>query len=97
MGHEAVLAEAKARLAAVHATAEDVAWLDGIGWSDAAVPQVKDAGQLAAYQRREAVLNAAVAHLSFPERAASLEARLAAAIGARIADWRDKASAEDGE
>jgi len=36
------------------------------------------------------MLNAAVAHLTFPERAESPEGRLAAALGARAADWTDR-------
>lgn len=95
MSDPAQMAEARARLAAAHARADDVAWLEALGWSDAAVPPVGDAGRLADYERRETVLNAAIAHLSFPERAESVEGRLAAAIGARIADWRDKAAGND--
>lgn len=89
------LAEAKARVAAAHASAADVAWLDGIGWSDMRVGPVENAAQVADYQRREALLNAAVAHLTFAERAASPEGRIAAMLGAALADWRDKKSGDD--
>ncbi len=57
--------------------------------SDAAVPAPKDAGEAEVYRRREAKLNAAVSSLTYAERGESPEGRLAAAIGARLADWRD--------
>lgn len=69
-------------------TAEDLAWFDSIDWDESAVPAV-DASQLAAYRRREAALNRAIAPLTFAERGQSREGRLAAALGARLADWRD--------
>lgn len=83
------LAETRARSAAAGLGPEDMAWLDRLGWQNSAVPEIANAGHCAEYRRREKLLNAAVAHLSFAERADSPEGRLAAAIGARIADWRD--------
>lgn len=78
----------QARLRSEGATAGDLAWLDGIGWDDAAVPPAS-AKVAEDYRRREAALNRAVAHLTFAERGESPEGRLAAAIGARLADLRD--------
>ncbi|MDE2361531.1 MAG: hypothetical protein KGM42_02545 [Hyphomicrobiales bacterium] len=89
------LAESRVRAAGAGLTPDDMTWLDGLNWRDAAVPAVTGAAQLADYQRRERALNAAVAHLSFAERAESPEGKLAAAIGAKVADWKDKASGED--
>ena len=42
----------------------------------------------------ESALNATIAQLSYTERGASLEGRLAAAIGARCADAQDRASGD---
>ncbi len=39
------------------------------------------------YRRRKALLHKAIEDLSVTERSASLEAKLAAAIGARLANW----------
>lgn len=80
---------ARARLAAVGLGRDDLAWVESLGWSDAAVPAPKDAREAEAYRRREAKLNAAVSSLTYAERGESPEGRLAAAIGARLADWRD--------
>ena len=80
---------ARARLAAVSASRDDLAWFGSLGWSDAAVPAPKDAGEAEAYRRREAKLNAAIASLTYAERGESPEGKLAAAIGARLADWRE--------
>lgn len=82
-------AETIARLAAVGMSAEDIGWLESLGWSDAAVPPVKSEADAAAYSRREAKLNAAVAELTYAERGESTEGKLAAAIGARLADARE--------
>lgn len=87
--------EARARLLAAGATRDDLAWFEGLGWSDAGVPQVGGDAALADFRRREEKLNASVAHLSFAERAASPEGKLAAAIGARIADWNDRNETDD--
>ncbi len=89
------LAESRARVVAAGLGAADLIWLDGIRWDDAAVPAVESDGQLQDYRRREQALDAAIAHLTFAERGASVEGRLAAAIGARIADWRNGAVADD--
>ena len=80
---------ARARLAAAGMTSDDLACLDAWGWSDANIP-APSAGDVAAYERREAALNAAIAGLSVVERGQSREGRLAAAIGARLADLRDR-------
>jgi hypothetical protein len=69
-------------------TTDDLAWLDTLGWNDAAVPAA-DASNAADYQRRESALNRAIQHLNFKERGESREGRMAAAIGARLADLRD--------
>ena len=89
------LAESRARAAAAGLGPDDMSWLDRLGWSDAAVPSIGGDSQLAEYQRRERALNAAVAHLTFAERGESPEGRLAAAIGAKIADWRDQSEGDD--
>lgn len=91
----ATLAEARARTAAAGMGPQDMSWLDRLGWKDSAVPEIGGAENFADYRRREKLLNAAVAHLSFAERADSPEGRLAAAIGARLADWRDANDARD--
>ena len=84
------IAEARARLLAAGADQTDLDWFDSLGWSDAATPLVRNEADVAAFRRREQKLSAAVAHLTFAERAASPEGKLAAAIGARIADWQDR-------
>lgn len=89
------IAEARARLLAAGANKGDLAWLDGLGWSDANAPRVRGEADLAELKRREAMLNASVAHLSFAERAASPEGKLAAALGARIADWSERGDGDD--
>ena len=88
-------AETRARLAAAGIGADDLRWLDSIGWSAAAVPPVKSEAAAEAYRRREAKLNAAVARLTYAERGESVEGKLAAALGARLADWRE--GDDDGE
>lgn len=70
------------------ASPADIAWFEAIHWQDDAVPPV-GAEVLAAYRRREQLLNKTIEHLSFAERGASRAGRLAAAIGARIADFTD--------
>lgn len=84
------IAEARARLLAAGADRKDIDWFDGLGWNDSRTPPVRTEGDLADFKRREEKLNASVAHLSFAERAASPEGKLAAAIGARIANWGDR-------
>lgn len=69
---------------------EDLAWLDAHGWSDAAILPVASLSDASACLRRENFLNNAIANLGVTERGESLEGRLAAAIGARQADWREQ-------
>jgi hypothetical protein len=88
------LAESRARALAAGLGPQDLAWLDGLGWKDSAVPEIKGEAVLADYQRREKALASAVAHLTFAERADSPEGKLAAALGAKIADWADKDDAD---
>lgn len=90
------LAESRVRAAAAGLGADDMAWLDRLGWKDSAVPDVRSEVELADYRRRERALNAAVAHLSFAERGESPEGKLAAAIGAKVADWQDKGEGDEG-
>jgi hypothetical protein len=82
------MSELRDHLAAAGAGADDLAWFDRIGWSDAQVPAAR-AGDVADYRRREKLLNDSLAGLTFAERGTSQAGRLAAAIGARIADLRD--------
>jgi hypothetical protein len=77
------------------ASAKDLAWFDSIGWSDSNVPAA-EAASLADYERRETMLNACVDGLTFAERGNAQAGRLAAAIGARIADFRDRQE-DDGD
>lgn len=93
MAHD--LNELQTRLRVAGMSADDVQWLEGLGWSDGAVPPVRSAQEAIEYARREDKLNAAIAELTFPERAESVEGKLAAAIGARIADWRDGGEADE--
>lgn len=76
--------------------AADVAWFDSFGCDDSRVPKPR-ADEIPAYRRREAGLNASVAPLSFAERGQSREGRLAAAIGAAVANAEDEASGEGSE
>ena len=69
--------------------AADIAWFDSFGCDDSRVPAPRPE-EVADYARREAALNAAIAALTFAERGESAEGRLAAAIGARVADARDE-------
>ena len=86
-------AERRERLREAGLSPEDFAWFDGFGWDDARVPAPKS-DEIADFRRREAALNQA-APAGFTEHGASLEGRLAAAIGARCADARDRASGEE--
>jgi len=86
-------AAGRERLRAAGLTLEDFAWFDAFGWDDARVP-APALQDIAEFRRREAALNAA-APVGFTEHGASLEGRLAAAIGARCADAQDRASGED--
>lgn len=82
-------AAARDRLAAAGLGPVDLAWFDQHGWNDADIPPPEPT-EIAAYERREAALNSAIAGLGITERGRSLEGRLAAAIGARLADLRDR-------
>lgn len=89
MTYDTTPTAARARLAAAGMSGEDLAWLDKHGWSDADIPPPSP-GEIAAYERRESALNSAIAGMGFTERGDSLEGKLAAAIGARLADLRDR-------
>jgi hypothetical protein len=80
----------------VGALPADLAWFDSIGWNDADVPPAT-ADDVADYERREALLNATLRAETFAERGASHAGRLAAAIGARLADLRDEQEDEEEE
>lgn len=69
-------------------TAQDIAWFDALDWDPAAIPPAEP-GQVADYRRREAALNAANDGMTFAERGEALAGKLAAAIGARVADATD--------
>lgn len=77
------------------ASAEDIAWFDAFGWRDDAVPPA-EAQTLADYRRREAMLNKSIETLTLAERANARAGRLAAALGARIADALDAEDEEEG-
>ncbi len=78
-------AEMKERLQMAGLAAADLAWFDSFGCDDKAVPPPRG-NEIIDYRRREAALNASISALTFSERGVSPEGRLAAAIGARIAD-----------
>ena len=78
----------KERLVMAGLSAGDLAWFDSFGCDDKAVPKPRP-DEIGDYRRREAGLNASISELSFSERGASTAGRLAAAIGARIADASD--------
>lgn len=81
--------ELKERFRLAGLTSADLVWLESFGWDDAAVPQPRP-DEIDNYRRRETALNASIAALSFAERGESLQGRLAASIGARIADALDR-------
>lgn len=89
-------AEMRERLSLAGLTGADIAWLEFFGCDDSRVPKPR-ASEIPDYRRREAALNASVAALTFAERGQSSEGRLAAAIGARVADAEDEAEGADGE
>lgn len=84
----------KERLVQFGLSTGDIAWFDSFGCNDARVP-VPRADEIADFRRREAVLNAGIAGLSYSERGESREGRLAAAIGARVADVLERAEGGD--
>ncbi len=81
-------AQLRERLELAGLSTTDLAWFDSFGCDDARVPSPRPE-EVADYSRREAALNASVAALTYAERGESPEGRLAAAIGARVADVRD--------
>jgi hypothetical protein len=85
---------ARSRLTAAGMSGEDLAWFDQHGWNDADIPP-PSADEIDAYERREATLNSAIAALGISERGGSLEGKLAAAIGARLADLRDRGEEDE--
>lgn len=78
---------ARVRLLKVGMAEEDVSWLEARRWNEAAIPPIMWPCDTDLYRRRKALLNEAIADLSAAERSASLEAKLAAAIAARLANW----------
>jgi hypothetical protein len=80
----------------VGASKADLEWFDAIGWNDAEVPPAGPESA-ADYERREALLNATLNAETFAERGASHAGRLAAAIGARLADLRDSQEEDEEE
>ena len=82
--------EIRARLKSGGMTEADLGWLDSIGWSDAAIPAIETEAEAGDYARREAALNASIHALLANDRGQSLEGKLAAAIGAQIANWKDQ-------
>jgi len=92
--HNAEIASLKARLSKSGLTSDDLAWFDSLEWRDTNVlPPAPD--QVEQYKRREAALNADIANLGLLEKGSTLQSRLAAAIGARLADLRDRGDGED--
>jgi hypothetical protein len=81
------ISRTRVRLSKVGMGEEDVSWLEARRWSEAAIPPVMWPCDTHVYRRRKALLNKAIEDLSATERSASLEAKLAAAIGARLANW----------
>ncbi len=84
----------KRRLTKWGLTSDDLAWFDSIDWRDSNVPPPAP-GQVEQYKRCEAALNADIASLGMLEKASTLQSRLAAAIGARLADAREGDAGEE--
>jgi hypothetical protein len=84
----------KTRLAKLGLTEDDLSWFDRLEWSDANVPAPAP-HEVDAYGRREAALNADIAKLGVLEKGVTLQGRLAAAIGARLADLKDQLVGEE--
>ncbi len=61
---------------------------NSLAWRDTKVPPPTP-GQVDQYKRREAALNVDIAKLGMLERGSTLQSKLAAAIGARLADMRE--------
>ena len=88
-------ASARQRLSQAGMRDEDLAWLESHGWSDTAIPPITSPDDALAYKRRETLLNNAIANLGVTERGESLEGKLAATMGARQADWRERGDDEE--
>ena len=73
----------------------DLRWLESFSFNDAAVPPVESDPQAEDYERRAKALLAVIQGLSLWEREIHPAGKLAAAIGARVADWRDRQAGED--
>jgi len=86
----------RARLSAAGLGDIDLQWLEHLGWEDGAIPAIESDEQRADYTRREGALKTSATGRTFAERAEMIESKLAAAIGARIADWDDRSEDEDG-
>ena len=84
----------RTRLAKSGLTTGDFAWFDSLEWRDVNVPPPAP-DEVDQYRRREAALNADIAKLGVLEKGATLQGKLAAAIGARLADLRDELAGED--
>jgi len=84
----------RARLAKSGLTGDDLNWFDSLEWRDTNVPPPRP-DEVDQYKRHEAALNADIANLSVLEKGATLQSKLAAAIGARLADLQDKLAGED--
>jgi hypothetical protein len=78
-------------------SAEDAAWLRRQGWNDAALPPIASARDAERYARIEAAIGKAMKGSSFAERGESAEGRMAAALGAHLANWRERDEAAEGE
>jgi asparagine N-glycosylation enzyme membrane subunit Stt3 len=92
--HNTEIASLKARLSKSGLTGDDLEWFDSLEWRDTNVPPPAP-DQVERYKRREAALNADIANLGVMERGSTSQSRLAAAIGARLADLRDRADDDD--
>lgn len=75
----------------------DAAWLRAQGWNDADVPAIASASDAERYARIEAAIGKAMKGTSFAERGESAEGRMAAALGAHLANWRERDDPADGE
>ncbi len=75
-------------------TGDDLAWFESFDGDDARVPEPRP-DEIADYRRREAALNASIKPLTFAERGESAAGKLAAAIGARVADAMDPPDSDD--
>jgi hypothetical protein len=80
----------KARLSKAGMPSRDLSWLAGLDFKPAAIPAIASQAEYDAYARRNAALTAAMDHLTFAEKAAAPESMLAAVLGARMADFRDR-------